>query len=120
MLCLQLVKNTTLCLFLAGCAHSASPVAKPVIPQTEAKCIAEGGSWTTLGLPMPDKPKTCDIKATDSRKSCTDSNACQGICVAPKSSEPGSRATGKCSAYLSNFGNIRQVSGGTVEELNVE
>ena len=120
MLFWQLTKNTTLCLAIAGCAHFAVPVAKPVIPESEAECIAMGGSWTTLGLPMPDKPKTCDLKATDSGKSCTDSNECQGICIAPESAHAGSRATGQCSVYLSNFGNIRQVTGGVVEELNVE
>jgi hypothetical protein len=120
MLFWRLAKSTTLCLLMAGCAQFAVPVAKPVIPQTEAECIAKGGAWTTLGLPMPDKPKTCDLKATDSGKACADSNECQGICLAPESAQAGSRTKGQCSAYLSNFGNVRQVTGGIAEELNVE
>jgi hypothetical protein len=116
----QLVKNVAICLALAGCARQVVSVVRPVIPQTETECIAKGGAWTTLGLPMPDKPKTCDLKATDSGKHCTDSSECQGICLAPQSAQAGSRAAGQCSVYLSNFGNVRQVSGGVVEELNVE
>jgi hypothetical protein len=120
MLSWQITKRMVICLLLAGCAHSPAPMAKPSIPQTQAECIAKGGSWTTLGLPMADKLRTCDLKATDSGKSCTDSSECQGICVAPPSAQAGSRVTGQCSVYLSNFGNIRQVTDGVVEELNVE
>ena len=122
MLSWQFIKITALCLVLAGCAHPAVrvPVAKPVIPQTESDCIAKGGSWTTLGLPMPDKPKTCDLKASDSGKFCTDSSECQGICMASESALVGSRTTGQCSVYLSNFGNVRQITKGVVEDLNIE
>jgi hypothetical protein len=117
---LQSSINTIICLALLGCAHAVAPVAKLTIPQTEAECTARGGDWTTLGLPMPDKPKMCDLKATDSGKSCRDSSECQGICIPPATLNVGAHAIGTCSVYIANFGNVRRVTDGVVEELNVE
>ena len=107
---------------LTGCSQtkSASVVAKPTLPTTEASCLARGGSWTSLGLPMPGKPKTCDLKTTDAGKACTDSNQCEGVCLAPAEAVSGNRATGSCSAYLANFGNVLLVNDGIVEQINVE
>ena len=107
---------------LAACSQIDSrPVgAKPTIPTTEAECLDRGGSWTTLGLPMPDKPKTCDLKASDAGKVCTDSTQCQGACLAPPGAVSGGAATGACSAYLTNAGNLLLVTDGVVERLNVE
>jgi hypothetical protein len=107
---------------LLGCSQPAAPIAvtKPVIPKTEAECIARGGSWTTLGLPMPDKPKTCDLKTNDSGRTCTDSKQCQGACLAPAGVATGAVATGSCSPYVANFGNVGLVTDGKVEQVNVE
>ena len=69
---------------------------------------------------MPDKPKTCDLKATDSGKACTDSKQCQGACLAPAGAAAGTAATGSCSPYVANFGNVGLVPNGTVEQVNVE
>ena len=109
-------------LALLGCSQPASPpaVVKPTIPTTEAECLARGGSWTTLGLPMPDKPKTCDLKATDSGKNCSDSKQCQGVCLAPAGVAAGTAASGSCSPYVANFGNVSMVTNGIVEQVNVE
>jgi hypothetical protein len=111
-----------LCTALTGCSQtkSASVVAKPTIPTTEATCLARGGSWTSLGLPMPGKPKTCDLKATDAGKACTDSNQCEGACLATAEAVSGNSATGSCSDYLANFGNVLLVNDGVVEQINVE
>ena len=107
---------------VAGCSQvgSAAVVAKPTIPTTEATCLARGGSWTTLGLPMPDKPRTCDLKSTDAGKACTDSDQCQGACIAPVGAISGKPASGSCSAYLANFGDVLLVTDGVVERVNVE
>ncbi len=109
-------------LVVGACAgqRSVATVAKPSIPQTEAACGARGGNWTTLGLPYPGKPKVCDLKATDSGKVCSDSSECQGSCVAPDSVASGLKTTGTCSAYVSNFGNVKLVEHGKVVLLNVE
>lgn len=115
-----LISITIICWALLGCAHRSIPVAKPNIPLTEVDCVARGGSWTTLGIPMPDKPKMCDLKTTDSAKACTDSSECQGICMAPGSAQAGDRVRGACSAYVSNFGTFLEVVKGSAVELNVE
>jgi hypothetical protein len=104
-----------------GCATvSYTEVKKPVMPKTEAECLAAGGDWTTLGLPYPNKPKVCDLKAADKGKPCTDSRQCQGICVPPEGAADGSTVSGQCSAYVRNYGNVRWVKDGKVESLNVE
>ena len=109
-------------LVVSACAgtRSAATVAKPAIPQTAAECAARGGSWTTLGLPYPGKPRVCDLQATDSGKVCSDSSECQGSCLASDSAASGVKTTGTCSAYVSNFGNVKLVEHGKVVLLNVE
>lgn len=109
-------------LMLAACVSSAvrRAVPEPVVPTTEASCLARGGQWTTLGLPMPDKPKMCDLRASDEGQPCTDTSECQGECLAPSSAFDGVQATGRCSAFLANFGDVLRVSHGKVEPINVE
>ncbi|MDE2157230.1 MAG: hypothetical protein KGJ32_15300 [Xanthomonadaceae bacterium] len=109
-------------LVISACADPrvAATVAKPAIPQTAAECAARGGNWTALGLPFPGKPKVCDLKAADSGKACSDSSECQGSCVAPDNIASGAKASGTCSAYVSNFGNVKIVEHGKVVLLNVE
>ena len=118
----QIAITCTFAFALLGCTQPETRVAvtKPSIPKTEAECITRGGSWTTLGLPMPDKPKTCDLKADDSGKACTDSVQCQGACLAPSGAVTGAVATGSCSPYVANFGNVGLVTNGKVEQVNVE
>jgi hypothetical protein len=112
----------TLAAFACACSQPspASSVTKPVVPKTEAACLAQGGSWTTLGLPSPNKPKICDLKTTDAGKACTDTTHCQGICLAPADAANGATAAGSCSPYVANFGNVSLVVDGKVEHRNVE
>jgi len=93
---------------------------KPTIPTTESECVAKGGAWTILGLPYPDKPKVCDLKATDAGAACSDSKACEGVCLAAESTPVGTKATGRCSPYVRNFGNLLLIRNGVVEQFNVE
>ena len=93
-------------------------VTKPSIsiPQTEVECKAHGGSWGVLGL----QSMGCNVKTADSGKVCSDSNDCQGECLAPAGSGNGDKAKGTCSAYTANFGRVSRVEHGTVVWLNVE
>jgi hypothetical protein len=119
---LRVLAVTIVPLMASACAGPklAATAARPAIPQTAAECAARGGNWTTLGLPYPGKPKVCDLKATDSGKVCSDSSQCQGSCIAPDSVASGVKASGTCSAYVSNFGNVKLVEHGKVVLLNVE
>jgi hypothetical protein len=111
----------TVIVLATGCSSiPEAKVARPAIPKTEAECVSAGGDWTTLGLPYPGKPKICDLKAIDAGNRCSDSKQCQGICIPPEDAAVGSSAMGKCSPYLLNFGNVRELSNGRVERLNVE
>ncbi len=108
-------------LFLAGCSTVAPRlVTKPAIPTSETACVARGGQWTTLGLSYPGKPKVCDLKASDAGAVCTDSDSCEGVCLAPEGVAVVARATGQCSAYLINRGNLTTVEKGRAQTLNVE
>jgi hypothetical protein len=105
---------------LAACVQHTATVTKPVIPTTEGGCIAQGGSWTSLGIPMEGAPKMCDLKAGDAGTRCRDSRECEGSCVAPSGAAAGRRASGVYSAYLSGFGNVRHVHDGVVEDINIQ
>ncbi|NKF24114.1 hypothetical protein G7Y82_17515 [Solimonas sp. C16B3] len=109
-------------LFVSACAdrRTVATVEKPSIPQSEAECDARGGNWTTLGIAYPGKPKVCDLKTTDAGNVCSDSSECQGSCRAPEHVAVGLEASGTCSAYASNFGNILVVEHGSVRSLTVE
>jgi len=119
---LRMMVLITFALTVSACASQrlVVTVAKPSIPQTKAECDARGGNWTTLGLPYPDKPKMCDLKTTDSGHACSNSSECQGLCMAPDGVANGLKTIGKCSAYVSNFGNVKRVEHGKAEWLNVE
>ena len=119
---LRLLALITVVLAISACAgqRPMATAAKLSVPQTEAGCAARGGNWRTLGLAYPGKPKVCDLKTTDSGKVCSDSNQCQGSCVAPAGAASGIKTVGSCSAYVANFGNIGLVEHGKVELLNVE
>ena len=117
----QACASAIIAVSVAACAAAPYPeVHKPGIPKSEAECLAAGGHWTTLGVPIPNKPKVCDLKATDKDKPCTDSKQCQGFCLAPEKAAVGSAAVGHCSEYLRNYGNIRWVRDGKVEGLDVD
>jgi hypothetical protein len=109
-----------LLMMMFGCAPRFAQVQTPSIPVTESECNAQGGNWTTLGLSYPDKPRICDLKASDAGKACADSKHCQGICLASNDAKPGEKAVGQCSPYLSNFGNVVHVENGRAEQMNVE
>ena len=119
---LRMLVSIIVPIVVSACAgpRLAATVAKPAIPQTAAECTVRGGNWTTLGLPYAGEPKVCDLKATDSGKVCSDSSECQGSCIALDSIASGVKTSGTCSAYLSNFGNVKLLAHGKVVLLNVE
>ncbi|WP_143526018.1 hypothetical protein [Rhodanobacter sp. C05] len=105
-----------------GSAWATQPAvpraAKPSIsvPQTEVECKAHGGNWGALGLFSVG----CNVKTTDSGKICSNSNDCQGVCLAPAGSGNGDKAKGTCSAYTADFGRTSRVEHGKAVWLNVE
>jgi hypothetical protein len=114
----QLRPAIIITIIVSACASQPHVAKRPVIPESEQACLAAGGNWANIGL--PGMPKRCDLKAGDANRSCTDSSQCEGMCLAPESVPPGASATGHCSPYVRNFGNLREVVNGKVETLNVE
>jgi hypothetical protein len=106
---------------LIGCSvrFQTPIVLKPSIPQSAQECSLRGGNWTALGLPGAGV-QTCALKAVDAGKVCTDTEQCEGTCLAATDAVDGSRGKGHCSAYLSNFGNVKQLNRGIVEKINIQ
>jgi hypothetical protein len=73
------------------------PAAVPVVaPDNEQDCLDQGGAWGPQGKAQLDM---CDLPATDAGKPCTDSDQCQGLCLAGDTP-----STGACSPRTVNFG----------------
>ena len=108
---------------LVGCAANVReaqliniPLAqKLAIPATESACKAAGQFWTEQGLPGGNK--TCAVKTTDSRKICTDTLQCQGVCLVEDSLPVGSKAIGSCSEWVGNFGCYKFIMGSRVRQI---
>lgn len=70
-----------LALGLAGCMAEAQEGADAPLayPETEADCIAAGGTWARGGLsPHP----ICFLPNPDAGESCARSSDCVGVCLA--------------------------------------
>lgn len=89
-------------------------------PNTEKECVALGGNWTVLGLPIEGKSAVCDLKTSDAGKSCSDSKDCEGSCFAPKNSKVGNTSKGTCSDYRLNYGNQLLIENGNVISISAE
>jgi hypothetical protein len=87
-------------------------------PNNKDDCLKIGGSWAQVGIPGGDF--SCDLKANDFNKECTDSAQCEGECLVEKSEMPGKKSTGLCSKYLSNFGCYKYLKNGRVKDICVE
>lgn len=86
---------------LAGCdpasdGNRASTTSAAKAP-TKAECDARGGKLVRAKVGM-----VCALPAKDAGKRCTDSSACEGLCL----------ASGQCSPYESNFGCNDVLDGG--------
>jgi hypothetical protein len=91
---------------LVSCAsRPGPPPAKPVLPKTEAVCVARGGDWIFAG--PQNVTKYCFLKTADGGKTCESSTQCQSECV--------EHETGNmCADYLS--GCFRPTGRGTVTQ----
>lgn len=94
----------------------AGPVKK--LPITEADCKAAGGSMAQVGL--PGTGARCDIKTNDAGKTCSDSDKCQGICMASKNAALRAKDTGTCSAYVAEYGCYKYIEDGIVDTICVD
>ena len=108
---------------LVGCAPNpyarqldSIPLAKkPVVPTSEAACIAAGQYWTQQGL--PGGSKSCAVKTHDSRKICTDSAQCEGSCLVSDDQPVGAKAIGSCSDWFGTFGCHKFMRNGVVDSI---
>ena len=87
---------------------AAEPTA---VPETQATCEAEGGTWRRegrLGL------MACVMPHADAGQPCTDGDQCAGDCRLGDDKRPaeGEPVTGICQANTSNFGCFTRVEDG--------
>lgn len=83
----------------------------------ESDCLRVGGQWTQLGrAPVPQ----CLRQTSDSGKACTDSEQCEGQCLAPEGSVDGTQVGGQCSVDTNPFGCQQRVRGGMASTICVD
>ena len=80
----------------------------PPIPETREECLKQKGKWDKIGLSEGEK---CNLKTSDSGKTCTDSSQCEGSCLG----ESVSSRSGKCSSFRITVGCYFFVNEGKVE-----
>jgi hypothetical protein len=79
------------------------------VPKTKEECLSKGGTWKRPG---PRPTEECNLPTTDSGKSCTGSNQCEGVCLAelsPDQLRQGMngkmyQTKGKCSSFIKIYG----------------
>ena len=115
-----------LCLvaMLAACSAPAEHADQPAnagpdssTATSEADCLREGGEWRQLGkVPV----KQCLRQTTDAGKACTDTEQCEGLCIAPEGTVDGAQVGGQCSTDTNRFGCRQRVVGGVARTLCVD
>ena len=92
--------------------------AKPGIPATEEECRVRKGNCSQQGL--GGGPFVCDVAATDARRICTDSTHCEGLCLVAQNVPEKTRAVGRCSAFLPEYGCFKFIENGAVDAICVD
>jgi hypothetical protein len=72
-------------------------------PKNQQDCEQNGGDWGPQGL---NQTLMCDMPAADAGKQCTNSDQCEGLCLAPPGVDlrTGTDGFGQCSPRQINFG----------------
>ncbi|MDO5654322.1 MAG: hypothetical protein Q4G39_09505 [Brachymonas sp.] len=104
---------------LAACsttkAPQASDSAPPIATTEETRCLAEGGTWSRVGLLGNF---VCVKPLADAGKACHDKSDCQGVCKAAPGAVPGTQTQGVCSATThDHFGCYSTVEQGVVQSM---
>jgi hypothetical protein len=119
------VISTILLLALSACAPlpTAQPTPTPEIPQDKASCEALGGRWGRIGLGPREQ---CNLPAVDAGMTCSDSDECEGMCLADLDEEEMDRVsrqgkelrtTGQCAAWRIVVGCLAVVEDGSVSSI---
>ena len=83
----------------------------------EADCMRVGGEWTQLGrAPV----KQCLRQTTDAGKACSDSQQCEGQCIAPEGTTEGAETGGACSVDTNPFGCQQRVRDGVAMTICID
>ena len=110
---------------LAACSAPAertgavTPVGGPdrASVTNEVECAAVGGQWTQLGrTPV----KQCLRQTADAGKACSDSEQCEGQCLAPEGSVDGTHVGGSCSVDTNPFGCQQRLRDGVASTICVD
>ncbi len=94
------------------------PAAPLVPPNTEKECLAQEGWWAPRGL--PGGGPVCTLSTSDSRKICTDSDQCEGLCLVASDLPLGKPAIGSCADEVRVYGCFRFINKGVVESWCAE
>jgi len=90
-------------------------------PTDKESCEALGGRWGRIGLSLEEQ---CNLPTSDAGKECSDSDECEGSCIAELSEEDWEKAIygvvytkGKCTAWIITIGCHPFVEDGKVEGI---
>lgn len=92
-----------------------------IAPTNKESCLATGGRWGRIGLSLNE---VCNLPTFDAGKQCSNSNDCEGSCLAELSKEDWDKAAkgivytkGKCTAWKITVGCQAFVENGKVEGI---
>jgi hypothetical protein len=102
---------------LAACGEAATPIPGPTSSPAgtpsvrQLECERQGGEWLAHGF---DQRFMCNLPASDAGQPCSDSDQCDGLCLAPPDIEPrtSGEVPGQCSPRQINFGCYNLVEDG--------
>jgi hypothetical protein len=123
---IQRIASIFLVALLAACSAPAERSTDAVTPvggpdkatvTNESDCQRVGGQWTQLGR-APGKQ--CLRQTTDAGKACTDSEQCEGQCLAPEGSVDGTPVGGSCSVDTNPFGCQQRLRDGVALTICVD
>ena len=93
------------------------------IPRDKESCEKQGGRWGRIGI-MPKE--SCNLPTKDAGKICSDSNECEGACIAELAKEDYKkvweerrtiRTKGKCTPWVIVVGCQARVQNGKVKGI---
>jgi len=94
------------------------PVSKDT-PRDKESCEAKGGLWGPIGLSPEER---CNLPTSDAGKECSDSDECEGYCVAELLPEEWSKSgvKGQCTAWRIVVGCITLVEDGKAKGICID
>ena len=116
-------KQKCLKIWEEGCGITNQPASLDNIPQDKETCEMRGGEWGPIGI-FPEEE--CNLPTSDSGKTCSNQDECEGACLADLSQKEEDKIIkqkevierkGKCTSWLINVGCGAHVNNGKIDGI---